>query len=362
MKNRILYLAPGSEIGGTERMIILLAREIERRGYRIHVVTMQEPKAFTAALKVAGLKTTPLNLKKKPFLGLLRFALIIVRERPGLIHSFLFAGNMLGKLAAAVSGLPLICSQRSTDDWKKCLHWNMERWTSHLCKIIISNSHAGKRALVEKGRIQPEKITVIPNGIDPEIVRNSVSSGRNMENTFTGPIIGSIGNLRTAKGFEYLLDAAKQVVKKVPSARFVILGEGSLRSALEEKIARLGLQNNVSLPGFISPVEPYLARFNMLVIPSLWEGFPVVALEAMCLAKPIVATRAGDLPEIIRDGISGILVDPGDANGLAHGILTLLADEKRAQQMGQEGYKHVLENYSLTKMVDAYEAVYRCFL
>ncbi|MCM8825027.1 MAG: glycosyltransferase family 4 protein, partial [Candidatus Omnitrophica bacterium] len=174
-------------------------------------------------------------------------------------------------------------------------------------------------------------------------------------------IIGSVGNLRKAKGYDVLIDAAKIICKKRKDIKFEILGKGPLENHIKQKVDNLKLGQFVKLCGFVEDVYNYIMNFDIVVIPSLWEGFPVVALEAMACGKPIVATNAGDLPEIVEDGKTGIIVTVGDPEALAAAILMLISNPEIRKKMGNNALKRV-EMFSYDSMVERYCRIYNFLL
>jgi len=359
MKNRILYLIPSAKIGGTETMLAALAAELAAKGFSPLVVTMGKRGPFHDMLDRAGIRNRPLDLKRRPATGLFRLAAVLVAARPALIHSFLFWGNLLGKFLRVVTGIPLIMSQRSTDDWKSRFHWYAEYFPPRIPAAVVSNSSAGVRTLRARTNVPHSRIRFIPNGISLGPLAETVSDKRAFGFPGEAAVVGSVGNLRPAKGYDHFFRAARIIAARRPDTVFAVAGEGPERARLERLAAELGIASRTRLPGFVSPVYNYLACFDIVVIPSLWEGFPVSALEAMGMGKPVVATSVGDLPEIIEDGVSGFLVRPARPEELADRVMRLLADPGLARRMGEAARERVQVRYRLEKTVDAYAALYR---
>lgn len=359
MKSKILYILPSEEIGGTEKMLIVLAKKIKEFGFEVVVLTLQRKGTFHRMLESNSIKTYSLNIKKMPVNAFIKTLFVFLKEKPCIIHSFLFAGNLFAKFLRIFFWIPVVCSQRSTDDWKKPFHWRLEKLTDFLCCITISNSKAGKKVLIEKAKISPKKVMYIPNGIELNQIKEKLKF---LEKTSHKEIlIGSVGNLRKAKGYEYLIDAAAIVCNKTKNVKFLILGKGPLEDFLKEKIKKLGLEENIILCGFVDDVYNYMVNFDIVVISSLWEGFPVVALEAMACGKPVIATNVGDLPEIVINGITGIIVEPEKPDQLAQAILELIVDKEKRENMGKKALEQV-ERFSHETMVRRYCEIYKTFI
>jgi glycosyltransferase involved in cell wall biosynthesis len=177
----------------------------------------------------------------------------------------------------------------------------------------------------------------------------------------TTPLLGAIGNVRASKGYHVLLQAFATVRATIPEARLVIAGQyhGSLGDHLLELRARLGLDDAVTFLGFRDDVREILEAIDVFVLSSLDEGFSLATVQAMASAVPVVATRSGGPEEIIGDSKAAVLVEPGDATSLARAVIELLTDREQARALGAAARRRVEGRYSLERMLDAYEELYR---
>ncbi|MDD3726427.1 MAG: glycosyltransferase [Candidatus Ratteibacteria bacterium] len=357
-KLKVAFLVPSSEIGGTERMLMLMLENLPADLFSSPVVfTIKGSGRFTDALKKMGIRIHTFNLKTRPF-DFIKLLYAIKQESPDILHSFLFSGNLVGRIAGKLLKVPvIISSQRSTDPWRRRYHWFIDRLTVRWTDIIISNSYSGKDMLVEKGKIQPEKIIVIPNGIRvPETNGKITRTSLGISNSEY--VVGTVGNLREAKGHRYLIDAAPLILKELPDTRFIIVGEGELKGVLIKEAKRLGVLDRFIFTGFVSNPADIISLFDVFVFPSLWEGCPVGLLEAMMLSRSCIAFPVGDIPYIIEDGISGLLVEYRSSEKIASAIISLLKDKKRREDMGKAAYKRAIEHFSLDIMMRKYIATY----
>ncbi len=357
MKNKILYITPSVEIGGTEKIIISLATQIKSLNFQPVILTLQHRGLFHKTLDSHLITNYALNLKKNPLYGLIKCLFVFFKEKPCMMHSFLFTGNIFARCVRFFIWIPLVCSQRSTDNWRKKIHWILEKYTCFLCNVIVSNSTAGKNVLMEKAGIPGKKILVIFNGIDIREIKQKIKTDNPMHN---GIIAGSVGNLRKAKGYDNLIESADIIHKhkKRNDIKFIIIGKGPLWNFLQQKIKQLQLSHIVSMCGFMDDIYEYISQFDIVIIPSLWEGFPVIALEATACGKPIIATSVGDLPKIVQDGINGLLVEPGNPRALAEAIIKLADNIDMRQQMGRNS-EEIAEKFSLETMVKNYARLYK---
>jgi glycosyltransferase involved in cell wall biosynthesis len=165
------------------------------------------------------------------------------------------------------------------------------------------------------------------------------------------PVVMVVGRLEPQKGHAVLFDALPEVTRRFPSVQVVCLGEGSLRPLLEEQVRRLGLTRNVHLLGRRSNPETWLALADFTVLPSFYEGLPLVAIESLAAGRPVVATDVDGTPEVVLDGVTGRTVPPGNAPALAAAIGDLLSDPARRQAMGRRGRAWVEERFSETRQI-----------
>ena len=176
------------------------------------------------------------------------------------------------------------------------------------------------------------------------------------------PILINVGRLHPIKGQKYLIPMMSQVVSRRPHTRLLIVGEGSERATLERAIAETGLERSITLLGLRSDIRELLAISTAFVFPSISEGLPISVLEAMAAGKPVIASRVGPMPEMVEDGVSGILVAPQDPAALADAVDRLMTSPALALQMGQHGQAIAKQRFSIEAAAKAMEALYRTVL
>ena len=214
--------------------------------------------------------------------------------------------------------------------------------------------------LVNDG-IPLSRTTVVYEGINVEHI--SSAPRHNITGEFSlsphTPIVGNVAALVPHKGQRYLIDAAHLVIRDIPDARFVIVGQGELESELQKQIRRCKLERHVLLTGFRSDVMSLHKGFDLFVMSSLTEGLGTSILDAMASSRPVVATRTGGIPEVVADEKTGLLVPPRDPGALAQAIVRLLRDESLRLRMGQTGLARVKSKFSASRMIqetfDVYE-------
>lgn len=335
-------------------MVLVLAGKLARRGLGVLLVTLKGEGPFPREARRAGIPTEVLDLRK-PFafvslVGLLR------KKRPGILQCFLYVANIVGRIAGKAAGVPVVLSgQRSTDPWRKWYHWYLDRLTAPWCRYVISNSYAGRDVLAVRGRFGRSKILVIPNGVDA----CAGTRPQKWNVPRTGPVVvGTIGNLRRAKGHVYLVRAAAAVIRKHPETRFVIAGEGELMETLRQEAQREGIGDSMFFRGFSRP-EDVLPLLDIFVLPSLWEGCPVSLLEAMAFGIPVVATSVGDVPAILCHRENGLVVPPGNPSLLADAISELIEQPLLRDRLSGQALETVRTGYTADAMAERYLQLYR---
>jgi L-malate glycosyltransferase len=289
-----------------------------------------------------------------------RLTRVIRDVRPTIVHAHDPHGVAMASLALSYQAFdpaPILIASRRVDFHLKTNAFS--RWKYRQVRAFVCASDAIRQMLIDQG-VEPERAITVHEGIDLDHV--AAAPAASVHATFwlphNAPLVGSIGALVAHKGHRHLVDAAAQVVRDVPDARFVILGEGDLRVALERQIADLGLEKHVFLGGFRPDVLSLLKGFDLFVMPSVTEGLGTSLLDAMACAKPIVASRVGGIPEVVEHGVTGLLVPPKDPDLLAEAIGRLLEDRPRAEAYGAAGVDRVRERFTVERMVEQTLAVY----
>jgi glycosyltransferase involved in cell wall biosynthesis len=212
--------------------------------------------------------------------------------------------------------------------------------------------------MIEIERIAPERLVMLPNGIralppgDGGAVRAELGIGRD------DPVIGTVCILRAEKALDVLVRAAALLARDLPRLRVLIVGDGEERGRIETMVHQLGLEDHVLLTGLRSDVPDVLAALDVAVLSSDYEGIPLSMLEFMDAGKPIVATRVGGIPEVIQDGVHGVLVPPRDEAALAAAIGGLLGDTDAAREMGARAQDRCRREFSLDRIVERLQQLY----
>ncbi|MCX5642296.1 MAG: glycosyltransferase, partial [Candidatus Omnitrophica bacterium] len=310
-----------------------------------------------------GADTLGIRSRLNGFLAPLRLFRFLLKNRFDIIHTFLFQANNLGRVVGWLANVPVrIGSQRSTDYGRRPCHNLLDRITMPCSRIMVSNSESGRKMLMRRVGLAPEKVMVIPNGVPLAAVIPKDKAREMLGFSGEALLIGSAGNLRPPKGYQYLLPAFREVALKYPEAKLLIAGEGPLRKTLERFSRRLGISRKVFFLGFQKNLSAFYSGLDLFVMPSLWEGMPVALLEALSYGLPVVATAVSGIPEVMSDGCEGFLVAPANPQQIAVGLMELSGNPQKRLEMGNRGRLRAEHEYSQEKMVLAYANLYRAMV
>lgn len=367
----LLHLVSTFEVKTDTKWLVQIGRYLDRRQYRMSVACFHGDGPIRDQLEDIGIRTHNLEAPdERDPRAILRARRLIDDGGYDIVHTHLLRADLLGGVAARWAGVPVILStvyaMGSLSRAKKRLTDPvLDAACARLPRHVLAVSEAVRRDCVDRLHIPDDRVSVIRTGIDPPERMDPVA-GR-WQRTAWGipehaPLVISVARLSREKGVEVFIDAAARVHARRPEARFVVVGEGPDRSELELRIAGLGLDGVVSLPGFHEDVWSPLAAADVFCLSSHSEGMPSALLEAMAASKPIVATAVGGVPEAIVEGVSGRLVRPGDAAGLADALVGLIAHRADAIRMGQAARRAVDERFHARKVVARYGQLYQKLL
>jgi L-malate glycosyltransferase len=345
---------------GGQNQVLLTVLGLRERGERAMLVAHPDGELRRRAEE--GLELVPLAPGHELDLkAAWKLARVVRRVRPDIVHAHdphavAMASMALSMLTGTAS--PRLVAARRVDFRLK--RNSFSKWKYRQVDLFIASSEAIRRILMRDG-IAGEQIVTVHEGIDVERIGKLPTV--NLRELFflphNAPIVGNVAALVAHKGQRHLINAVPLVLREEPDARFVIFGEGPLRSQLEHQIKTLHLEKHVVLPGFRDDVLSCIKGFDLFVMSSETEGLGTSLLDAMAAAKATIGTDVGGIPEAIQDRVSGLIVPPNDPVSLARAIVKLLKDDALAKRMGQAGLARVRKAFSVEKMVDGTMEAYR---
>jgi glycosyltransferase involved in cell wall biosynthesis len=351
---------------GGQNQVLVTVLGLRAAGHRSMLVAHPDGELRRRAAE--GLELLPLAPRAEMDLSAAwRLSRAIKSLRPDIVHAHDPHGVAMAALALSMSRepkrAPLVAARRV--DFR--LKGNaLSRWKYDQVDRFICASEAIRKILLADG-LDPSRAITVHEGIDLGRVAAAPPAALHEELWLPhgSPIVGNVAALVPHKGQRHLVEAAALVVREVPDARFVIAGEGELRESLEHQIKAHGLEKHVLLAGFRPDVLSLHKAFDIFVMSSVMEGLGTSLLDAMACGKPVVATTAGGMPEVVVDGETGILVPPRDDRALADGIIRLLKDEALRRRMGEAGMSLANTRFSAERMIaetlDVYADVVRGF-
>jgi len=381
---KILQLINGEYFGGAERIQEKLIKSINKDKFEVSYASLLSGN-FTNRLRQENVQGYSVHMKNRLDISVIpRLAGIIRKENIDIIHTHSIRTNVVGRLVGLFTGKPVIThvhsfiTEETRNQFKNELNWVLERMTRRLSDKFITVTVSLKRELIENG-VPAKKITTIPNGISLEKQPAGKKTGgikelkRLIEEEPLEKLnkIASVGNFRWAKGTEYLIRAVEKLkrkqsgdLKKDNLLKCILIGnfqDIEYKRKILQEINNRGLEDFIVFAGYVENVEDWLSAVDLLVIPSITEGLPLVALEAMRAGTPIVATQVGGLPDLLTNGETGILVPPKNADKLAEGIDKLLNNDSLAARIAARARKELENKYTAKSMIASIEELYLDF-
>jgi glycosyltransferase involved in cell wall biosynthesis len=304
----------------------------------------------------------------KDFKALLSLTWLIFEEKPEIVHTHSSKAGILGRLAAKIAGVPHIIHTPHGHVFyghfgpfaSRIFMW-VEKIFSRFTERMVALTDGEMEDYINLSVCSSEKLLKIHSGVDVEKFMhangNRVGKRRSLGLDQNEAVIGFVGWLLPIKGPDYLLKAMDDVWQVHQDASLVLVGKGDMDVDLRAEALKKNANGKVKFLGWREDIDEILPLFDMLVLPSLNEGMGRVLVEAMAAGKPVVASRVGGIPDLVRDGENGYLVAPADEKALANGIKKLLDDPAKAKQMGLRGREHSRQ-FSLEAMIEKLDALY----
>ncbi|MBD3162421.1 MAG: glycosyltransferase [Candidatus Eisenbacteria bacterium] len=356
-RKTIVHVITTLEPGGAQSLLIDVARRCDPEKYRIVIVYLHG-----RAMEIDAPRPEIVDLSRNgrisPFV-FLPLARLLRREKADLVHTHLVHADIFGQWAAWLGGVwRRVTSRHYGIDHKEGTRiYRMADRAARGAMAVVAVSRSVAEHLVLRQVVRKNRIAVIPNGIDVERFDPSRFPRRERDGP---PVLGAVGRLHPQKGFVPLLEIFRGVIDAIGEARLEIVGEGVLRTHLEAGIRLLGLEGRVRLLGAV-PFERMPERYaswDLLLMPSRWEGFGLAAAEAMAMRRAVVASPIEGLAELVVPGKTGVLIPPGAQQDWIDGIVDLLRDPDRRAAMGAAGRDRILRHFTIERTVDALERLY----
>jgi glycosyltransferase involved in cell wall biosynthesis len=371
-KCHILFVIDNLQFGGGERVFAQIIRGLPLEKYEISLVSSPGGK-FHQAIGSRQVQFFPIDFSKRfNFSHIPRLSEIIKKNEIKIVQGQGARAEFYARLASRLAGNSKCVSTTAmpvegfdVGFIRKKVYSLFDRFSGKFVDRFLVVSDVLRDNLIRKRGIPAEKVVRIYNGVEVDhyLPQDQNGSREKIRNEFNiggdTLFIGAIGRLVWQKGFEYLVQAVPKVLNEIPQTKVIIVGEGPLRRELEALAQKLKMEKHIIFANFRKNVKEILSAIDILVVPSLSEGFPMITLEGMAMAKPIIATRIDGVKEQMVDEESGIFVPPRDPDALTQAILRLSTDKKLAQNLGLEARRRVENEFTVEKMVSETEKVYQ---
>ncbi|MBI5958784.1 MAG: glycosyltransferase [Chloroflexi bacterium] len=368
--HRIVHLSKMTGTAGSEGHLLTLLDGLRQREMDAQLWILVEPdnpvQEYVDRASALGIPVQRLEIRRDLDPRLWRQLIKRFRdEQPDVVHTHLLHADLHGIPAAHWAGVPTIVSSRHNDDkFRRALPMRLlNRWLWRQTNGGIAISEAIRQFCIQVEGARPERIHTVHYGLDPALVTTPADARQSLLDTLHLPaetlIAGSVCRLIEQKGLRFALEGFAQIAPQVPQAHYIIAGDGALRSELEDQASALHLESRVHFLGWRSDAHAIMAGLDVLLAPSLWEGFGLVFLEAMALHVPIISTRVSAIPEVVVDGETGWLIAPQDTPATAAALLDALTHPDSRRARGLAGYERLQAHFTVRAMIERTLAIYR---
>ena len=368
---RVTFVVPTLEIAGPEQQLVTLVNSLDPERFAIAIVCAGgDPRLLGQVAPHVRVRSLPGRWRHRTLARWQRRAALagllaadLVLHRPDVVHCYLPTANVLGSVVARLLGVRAVVSTRMTVSGID-IHANrtlkvVAKSTNRLIDVQVCDSEAARRTVLATERVDAARTVVVHSGTPmPDLSLPPPPAPPSWNLQRGGPAVVCLASLTWRKAHPVLLEAAAAVASAQPAFKLVLMGEGPERQLVERLVKELGLERIVVLAGSVAQAPRLLRHFRFSVLSSSEESFPNALVESMAAGLAIVATRVGGIPELVRDGVDGRLVPPGNPQALAETMLELLERPQLAASMGSSARQRAGELFSVERMAGNFEDLY----
>ena len=374
-RTSIAYILTPITFGGAEKVSLNFLRSVDRQRFDICPILLirpwEEELYFAREIRDLGysFETVPVAIRTDGDpMRVPRVAHKLYSYLKGggfsIVHTHGYFADICGQFAAFMLGINGIstCHGFIKNDLKLKIYNLLDKYTLRLCKKVIAVSEGIRGELLRSG-IKDSSITVIPNAVS--LPRNGIGldSRRKAKRELLSinpeeHVVGYLGRLSSEKGLAYLIEASAELINAAVKIKILIVGDGPERGNLERQVQERGLSGKVIFTGFQTDPENWYPAFDVFALPSLTEGTPLALLESMAVGVPVIASAVGGVPKIVRDGVNGLLVPPGDIKAIKEKVQLLAFDSNLCRRLSRAGVKSITTNYSIDSWCHSIENCY----
>jgi len=368
---RVVHIIKVTRISGAERHLLVLLQGLRKHAVDAHLIILVEPDTpmedMLAEAHAHDIPIHRLTIRRDYDVMIIARLQKKLRElQPDIVHTHLIHADLFGLIAGKFAGVPTIIASRHNDDGFR--YHPIVRYVSWVLWWLtdggIAISDAIREFTIRVEGVSPNRIDLVRYGLpyrwtpDAEIQSAKQAIVQELSLNEDVIILGMVCRLVEQKGITYALQAFKQIYTKFPNAHLVIAGDGDLAEKLLAEGRMLGISKRVHWLGWRDDAQMIMASMDIFLMPSLWEGFGLVLLEAMSKRIPIIASNVSAIPEVVQNGVTGLLIAPQSTDDLSNAMIQLLSNHSLRKHMGLLGEDRLQQEFSVDKMVDQTIAVY----
>ncbi len=362
-KMRVLHCIETISSGGVEKVRLNYARKMSNEIFELKIVCTQAKGEILSQLESLGVEVIPIGTFSHPFeIGKYRKLLRVIKDfKPHIIHGAVFEGNSMAFVGKVFGKVPIAILEETSDPKFRSKRANqLLGFYNRFTDAVIGISPAVMDYLRIQVGVKDQKLNLIPNGVDMPIKSDPKAIQilkEKLEIKEGDVVIGAVGRVyNKVKRFSDIIEAMSSL--SAPQLKLILIGSGPDLEFLKEQVSKLGLQDQVSFLGYQADPNPYYDLMDIFCVPSLQEGFGLVAVEAMFHHLPVIATKVGGLKEIVIDGQTGYLINPNSPSELALKLKSLVQNPDLRKELGSNGYQRAKSNYSTQQYVGNLEGLY----
>lgn len=358
---RVLFLSHAFMVGGAEEMVLNLVRHLPAR-FEPAVACIHSAGPIGEEIRGTGVPFSVMGLTpglSHPF-DVLRLRDALQSLAPTIVHTFLLTGSLYGRFAAMMTNVPIVIgTEVNIYEKKQPLHARLERWLMKDTDAVIASAESVKDHYIAQVGAPADKVEVIYNAVDWAQLQTTMT--RDAFRASIGvpldvPVAGIIARLTEQKAHRVLFDAMAR--PELSRLHLIVVGDGELREDLKSRVETLGLGARVHFLGARRDLGNILGAIDIFTMPSYWEGLPLSMVLAMGAGLPVVASRVAGIPEVVNDGVSGLLVNPGDSAQLATALATFVNDAAARTKLGEAARAFVLPRFGVDGYVASVTSLY----
>lgn len=367
----IIWMIDSLGPGGAEQLMPTILKNLKQAGFNIRICALQirAGNPIASELERLGLPVDliPIPNLRQPF-NLIHILRYLRLHRPQLLHTQLEFADILGTLAAKILGIPSVSTVHTLDVFpeKKSAWGRMKlRWflLGKFCDRVIAVSEKTRLHYLQSGGLPPDKVSTLYNGVDISRFKimdatQTAKLKQELHLPLNSKIIITVAVLREPKGIQFMIRALPAILEQCPDVHYLIVGDGEHGAALTDLVTALAIKNHVTFAGHRTDIPDLLACCDIFVLPTLKDALPTVLIEALAAERPIIASNVGGVPEIIENGVNGLLVSSGDPSKLAEACLKLLKDNELSRQIVLAGSKTVQQRFNIGSQIEQLSKMY----